>query len=91
MFFKKLLSRFKKSKKFTLESEFEQFKATHKYNILLAVAKKYYIDLQQSNGVNIPVFMQANIAIQKQKMTDNKITFIGNSKAAFFCGRKFVA
>ena len=39
--------------------------------------KIYYPVLDDKNKI-------ANIAIQKQKITDAKITFIGKSKAAFF-------
>ena len=83
MFFKKLLNRFKKGNKFTLESEFEQFKAMHKYSILLAVAKKYYIDLQQSGRVNIPAFMQANIAEESAKKDLQRLLSLPDG------GRKF--
>ena len=41
----------------TLETEFEEFKALHKYSILFARIKKYYADLQ-GTGVTIPDFMR---------------------------------
>ena len=40
-----------------LETEFEQYKALHKYTILKAKIMQYYMDLEAA-GVNIPCFMQ---------------------------------
>ena len=40
-----------------LEEEFAEYAALHKYSVVFAMAKKYYIDLQET-GVNIPDFMR---------------------------------
>lgn len=41
----------------TLEEEFEEFKALHKYSVLKAKIVMYYADLQDT-GVNIPYFLR---------------------------------
>lgn len=41
----------------TLEQEFEQFKALHKYAVLKAKIMKYYSDLEV-NAVDIPYFLK---------------------------------
>ena len=53
--FRKLVEKLRKKQ--SLEAEFETYKALHKYSILFAVIKKYYIDLQ-GTGVNIPDFLR---------------------------------
>lgn len=41
----------------TLEQEFEEYKALHKYSILKARIMQYYADLE-GTGVNIPDFLR---------------------------------
>lgn len=41
----------------TLEAEFEQYKALHKYVILKAKIMQYYKDLE-ADSINIPCFMR---------------------------------
>ena len=41
----------------TLEQEFEEFKAIHKYSVLKAKLMKYYEDLYNT-GITIPSFLQ---------------------------------
>ncbi len=43
----------------SLEQEFEEFKAIHKYSILKAVMMKYYSDLEEMREeTNMPDFMR---------------------------------
>lgn len=43
----------------TLEREFEEFKALHKYAILKVRIMQYYKDLE-ADSVNVPDFMRSN-------------------------------
>lgn len=43
--------------KLTLEKEFEEYKALHKYSVLKAKIMKYYMDLEEGQ-INLPDFLR---------------------------------
>ena len=55
----------------TLEQEFEEYKAIHKYAVLKAKLIQYYTDLNESQPLNIPTFLLAD-RIDRQADEDIK-------------------
>ena len=63
----------------TLEEEFEEFKALHKYSVLKAKIVMYYADLQDT-GVNISYFLREDTP---DKLADRDLKTLLSSKRGF--------
>lgn len=54
----------------TLEREFQEYVALHKYSVLKAIMMKYYADLQGTNTICIPDFLRDDTP---EKLADNEL------------------